>query len=936
MIVNPLTVPRAYRHLLDQAERHPRRAVVQAERLVRAADPWAHSVFAWALLCWERFDRADRHFALSAAAFAEHPDRFGALACAYGQLLIAQRRQTRTDLVSALADLSAAYTAADDPLTAALVRLDQARQLNLLGRAQEADRILLQIAPDLAADPPSRARLDRACAVTAYLQGDYPAARRLLAAAETTLRSRRLYLDLARCWVELAAVAVYQEELPESLELHTRAVRWFILADLPLQIAFCLKGAALVATRLGHYDLALAQSLGAASRFRAIGRVRDLAACVLNLGNLYFQTGHWEAALAAYTYAEGRFALGEAVGHQAIARRNQAMVYRVQRQLRLAWQTLRSAERQAVALGMRSEIAEIWALRAAILLDRRRYAAAHQQYLRAAAMFQTLGNLAAAAECLLELGWLYLEGGDSIAAAQAFAQAAPALQHHPHHAWRLRYGQAQIAVGVGDLPGALGHYVAACAGVAALRGRLADETLSSRIYQLADRMHRDALRFAVRQQAWATALVLYEYQCALTIQRRVARQTAWAPPPQLLAAIQRSLLDPQGPPIDGALTTAWAEAAPAQPDLMRFLSAYAPLPPTPLRLEAIRARLGESFGGDWTCLIPMWLDDQLLLITLTAESLHCTSVAVDPLLQFLIDQVCLPSHRNYTFSDVPFAQGLASLPWERLKLLADRLLSVPVRERLTPGHRLLIVPTGPLHHLPWAALRIGDRWLVECAVVQLIPSLSLLPALAGRSAVGAEALLVGCSRFGDRGVALPYVADELGLVRRRWAGPAATHLDAEANMALFVGDQADRRDLALLHIASHAQLVPGAGQEAHLKLWDGDLDLAAVSQLRLVGALVVLSVCEGAAAAVLPGDEVLGLHWAFLSAGAGAVLAGLWPLGDRDLFAVMDALYTQLRPGADPALALAVAQRALLAGAHGPGPASPAVWGGLCVTGGRL
>lgn len=930
MIVNPLTVPGVYRRPLELAERHPRRAVEQAGRLDGDPDPWARCVFGWALLCWERFDAAGRQFDLAAAAFAARPDRFGALACDYGRLLIAQRRQSRTDLVPAFADLAAAYAAAGDPLTAALVRLDQARQLNVLGRPQEATQIIRWVAPDLAEDPLSRARLERAHAVAAYLQGDYPSARRLLADAEATLRPRRLCLEVARCWVELAAVAVYQEELPESLDLHLRAARWFTLADLPLQIAFCLKGAALVATRLGHYDRALAHIFGAASRFQAIGRARDLAACVLNLGNIYYQTGHWEAALAAYTQAEERFAQSGAVGHQMIARRNQAMVYRAQRRLDRAWQTLRSAERQAVALGMRSEIAEIWALQAAILIARRRHADAHRQYQRAAAMFAAMENMAAAAECRLELGWLALEGGDPHGAAQAFGQAAPALQHHPHHAWRLHYGQGRVAEEAGDQPGALGHYVAASAGVAALRGRLADETLSSRIYQLADRMHHDALRLAARHQAWPTALALHEYQRALTIQRRVADQTAWAPPRHILAAIQRSLVDPQTPSSDAELVAAWDKLEPPP------LAPAALLPPAPLRLAEVRAHLGAAFGDDWSCLIPMWLDDQVLMITLTAEALHCTSIAFDPLFQFLIDQCSLPSHRHYTFADLPFEQGLTSRPWERPALLADRLLPAPVRERLGPGHRLLIVPSGPLHHLPWAALRVGDRWLAACAVVQILPALSLLPALAGRSVAGAEALLVGCSQFGERGATLPHVADELALVRRRWAGPAEVRQDAAANLALFAGEQADRRDLALLHIASHAQLAPGAGQEAHLKLWDGDLDLAAVSRLRLAGALVVLSACEGAAAAVLPGDEVLGLHWALLAAGAGAVLAGLWPLGDRDLLAVMDALYAHLRPGADPALALAAAQRALLSGAHGPGPAAPAVWGGLCVTGGRL
>jgi hypothetical protein len=77
----------------------------------------------------------------------------------------------------------------------------------------------------------------------------------------------------------------------------------------------------------------------------------------------------------------------------------------------------------------------------------------------------------------------------------------------------------------------------------------------------------------------------------------------------------------------------------------------------------------------------------------------------------------------------------------------------------------------------------------------------------------------------------------------------------------------------------------------------------------LTARIVVLSSCESAGGEALAGEGVAGLANAFLAAGAGAVLATLWPVDDLATERFMHAYYRALGRGASAAVALRDAQR---------------------------
>jgi CHAT domain-containing protein len=138
----------------------------------------------------------------------------------------------------------------------------------------------------------------------------------------------------------------------------------------------------------------------------------------------------------------------------------------------------------------------------------------------------------------------------------------------------------------------------------------------------------------------------------------------------------------------------------------------------------------------------------------------------------------------------------------------------------------------------------------------------------------------------------------------------------------------------VLHLAAHARadvafpdraavfLAPGHGDE------DGWLQPGEIAALDLRGRLVVLSACDSAEGAHLPGEGPMSLARAFFAAGARAVVATRWPLRDDDAAFLIEHFYEGLAEGRTVAAALRHARHDALAARL---PA--AAWAGIAVLG---
>jgi CHAT domain-containing protein len=233
---------------------------------------------------------------------------------------------------------------------------------------------------------------------------------------------------------------------------------------------------------------------------------------------------------------------------------------------------------------------------------------------------------------------------------------------------------------------------------------------------------------------------------------------------------------------------------------------------------------------------------------------------------------------------------------------------------LKAGERLVIVPHGPLHYLPFQALRVDGRYLIETHPVSVAPSMSIAVQLAQRSP-RAEAVLTafGNPRIEDK-YDLPGAEAEVRQLARLFPRNSV-YMGAAATKTQF-------RDVAarapLMHVAAHAEADQVDPLYSRILLANEDgkqnfLEAHEILGLPMQGsALVTLSACESGLGRVAQGDEVLGFTRSFLSAGTGSLISSLWPVSDDATAILMGTLYAELAKGRDIQQAMQAGQLAVL------------------------
>ena len=284
--------------------------------------------------------------------------------------------------------------------------------------------------------------------------------------------------------------------------------------------------------------------------------------------------------------------------------------------------------------------------------------------------------------------------------------------------------------------------------------------------------------------------------------------------------------------------------------------------------------------------------------------------------------------------------------------LYDDLLRGALEDLPERVDRLVLIPHGALHHLPFAALRSrpGAPTLAATHEISLAPSATLwyhwrtseretgayalaladpsLQAATGDASAERSALFTEEVPLGP----LPYARKEARSLVRFVGGRSDLRTGADASESFL--KSVDLSRFGILHFAAHAVvddrqpqrsavvLAPGAPEE------DGLLQLREVVQLDLDGALVILSACSSISGEVTEGDGVVGLARAFFHAGARTVVGSLWPLQDAEAAQLIGDLSRHLGHGLSVGSALAAARRDRIAAG-----APTAAWAGLVVLG---
>ncbi|MBZ5560619.1 MAG: CHAT domain-containing protein [Acidobacteriia bacterium] len=370
-----------------------------------------------------------------------------------------------------------------------------------------------------------------------------------------------------------------------------------------------------------------------------------------------------------------------------------------------------------------------------------------------------------------------------------------------------------------------------------------------------------------------------------------------------------------------ALEIAEAGRARALLDAMASAQVAGAAAPT-LRAADVQATLG---AGD-VLVEYVSAEDRLLAITVTRDHIGFTALPGAGTAQTLARRV------DFFESLVQEADEAAIAPAARRleqDVLAPALTGAPATART-----LIVAADGPLQRMPWDALGGSPRGLDRWDIVT-IPSSSVLARRVRRASPSAAALVVAAPANADGFGTLPAARAEAAAVRRRIGGEVDELSGTAATPERLAALRPER--FALLHFASHAVVDAALPMRSALILAPGDPRSAGadgrwsagdIYGSTLSADLVVLSACATAAGAQTPGEGVMSLSRAFLSAGAGATIATLWNVPDAPGPVFADVLYRELAGGESLAAAAADARRELRRRG-----APPRAWAAYVLTG---
>lgn len=219
--------------------------------------------------------------------------------------------------------------------------------------------------------------------------------------------------------------------------------------------------------------------------------------------------------------------------------------------------------------------------------------------------------------------------------------------------------------------------------------------------------------------------------------------------------------------------------------------------------------------------------------------------------------------------------------------------------------KLVIVPHGVLHQVPFHALFDGERYLLDRFEISYAPSATVYSLCQEQTRRDAGKALV----LSVPDPLIPAVTGEARAVARHLRG-AEVRDGARATIASL---RSAAPGCDILHLACHGLFRADNPMFSALKLHDGWLRANDVMQLDLTGALVTLSACESGRNHAITGDETLGLPRAFLGSGAATIVVSLWLVQDSTTAGLMEKWYEQLANGMGRAAALRAAQLALKA-----------------------
>lgn len=785
--------------------------------------------------------------------------------------------------------------------------------------------------------------LDTNTAYVAHELGRVGEAERLLAAAQEGFE--RLGPELAGQVAVVQAnrgiMHTFLGNFAAALELHERARQTAIARGEGITTLRQEQNIGLVYAAQGRYTQALQRYRIAYDGFRAAELATSAGWVTLNMLECQLGLNRHREALALAEETVAIFARHAAPAEAAKAQVLAARAHAGLGDEATALACLDEASAAFAAAGLAAQEALAALQRGALLLDGARWDVAQATVATARRIYAEQGNALRHAEADLIHARAALAGGavaEAEAVASAIVRRAGDLDH-PELAAGAQHLLGRVAAAGNDLAGAGAAYARALAEVERAQRALALDLSNG---YLGDKLayYHDAIAISLRRgradEAFtylerAKARVLADYLANNLQVRLRARATT---DPALLDELERLRAEHNwlsqrrhgaglgrqegGPPATGTdddLRAALAETERAMGRILEqlalarteglILAPHDDRPASPLADADAETALVEYYiHGREGCAF-VWRGERL---------------AVVPLAVAERDLYALLRRWHLNLEATARGRGNPAL-LRRLEENARGLLAAlydalirPLDGFLADCRRLVAIPYGLLHAVPFGALFDGQRSLLERVEVTISPSSRVYGLCRGRARRAGRSALVLAHSQGGR---LPGTLAEARQVAALL--PSEVHLEEAATRGRVV-EQAAAHDV--IHLATHGVARGDDPALSYLQFADGQLYTEDVCNLDLDGTLVVLSACETGKTLVIGGDEPMGLSRGFLYAGAATLVQSLWFAEDAATSGIMADFYRGLRDGLGKGTALREAQLAQMR----EGRAHPFFW----------
>jgi CHAT domain-containing protein len=738
---------------------------------------------------------------------------------------------------------------------------------------------------------------------------------------ENAYRDLMPYKDAEGIAVVLSNMAVCLislNDFPRALATYQRARAFCHENNMPLLVAQADYNIAYLYYLRGEYSHAIEALYAARRACEATGDAYHFALCHLDLSDIYLELNLSEEAREMAHEGYLRFEkLG--MGYEAAKTlANEATAYAQQ------GKTVQALERFTKAremFGREKNLVWPWLIdlyQGLLLFHEGRYFESRRLCAAAAGCFDNSALHGKAVLAHLLLARIALQIGDPAEAQKETDESLSRLAQlqTPVLAYQAHLFQGQLAQARNDRPAALHAFLKAKESLETMRSRLHGEELKisflknrMQVYESllglfisgdgSDATTEDALAWMEAAKSRSMIEMIFQSGQSLPLGetgqsdlvrriRDLREELNW-----YYHRIELEQLRPEEKS-DERLDTLQKKAQSHEKELLRTLRELPAREREDTTLEAPSdlsvKQLQSSLPPDATLVEYFSAGDRLLAAVVDRNEIHILPVTVLPrvthifqLLRFQLSKFRMGSEYVRRFEE-PLLRATQS----HLESLYDELFA-PLRQYCRSKH-LIFVPHGPLHFLPFHALRNGEEYLCDAFTISYAPSASVFFACQEKPAGTNTSSLV----FGIADERAPQILEEAQSVASLL--PQSTlRVGNEATSSLL---REKGPHTGLLHIATHGVYRQDNPMFSGIRLGDGYLNLFDLYQIRLNANLVALSGCATGMNFVAAGDELLGLQRGLFYAGASTLLLSLWDVHDQSTSELMQLFYRQyLRTG---------------------------------------